>query len=278
MIDVSGEEHTPPMGSSRLQMLVNIHIHTYLLTSMVVDIAWLQPREERLGIHTGIIWAVDQGEQVGPQVYRSLRERIIRGELEPGELISESEIARAFSISRQPVREAFIKLAEEGLVEIRPQRGSMVRKINIASVMDARFVREAVEADIVKIVAERRDPRVVASLYKQIEAQREVARQKAGDFLQLDEAFHRTLAVAADKAHVWSIVNNVKAQMDRLRQLSFVLVSAAELAVDQHHAVVAAISEGDASGAEAAMRTHLRRILSNLPALAELRPNYFESF
>lgn len=278
MIEVSGEVRTPPMGSSRLQMLVNIFIHTCLLTSMVVDIAWFQPREERLGIHTGVSWAVDQGEQVGPQVYRSLRERIIRGELEPGALISEFEIARAFSISRQPVREAFIKLAEEGLVEIRPQRGTMVRKINIASVMDARFVREAVEADIVKIVAERRDPRVISSLYAQIEAQRNVAHQKAGDFLQLDEAFHRTLAVAADKAHVWSIVNNVKAQMDRLRQLSFVLVSAAELAVDQHHAVVAAISEGDASGAEAAMRTHLRRILSDLPAMAELRPNYFESF
>jgi DNA-binding GntR family transcriptional regulator len=230
-----------------------------------------------LGIHTRAIWAVDQGEQVGPQVYRSLRERIIRGELEPGELISEAEIARAFSISRQPVREAFIKLAEEGLVEIRPQRGTMVRKINIASVMDARFVREAVEADIVKIVAERCDPRVIASLHRQIETQRKVAHQKAGEFLQLDEAFHRMLAVAADKAHVWSIVNNVKAQMDRLRHMSFVMGSAAELAVDQHLAIVEAISKGDASGADEAMRVHLRQILCDLPAMAELRPNYFEN-
>jgi DNA-binding GntR family transcriptional regulator len=231
-----------------------------------------------LGVHAGITWAVEQGEQVGPQVYRSLRGRIIRGELEPGGLISEAEIARAFSISRQPVREAFIKLAEEGLVEIRPQRGTLVRRINIASVKDARFVREAVEADIVKIVAERRDPNVIASLYEQIAAQRRVAHQRAGEFLQLDEAFHLTLAVAADKAHVWRIVNNVKAQMDRLRQLSFVMGSAAEPAVDQHDAIVEAISKGDVSGAEAAMRTHLRRILSDLPAMAELRPNYFEGF
>ncbi len=232
-----------------------------------------------MGVHTGIIWAVDQGEQVGPQVYRSLRERIIRGELEPGGLISEAEIARAFSISRQPVREAFIKLAEEGLVEIRPQRGTLVRKINIASVMDARFVREAVEADIVKIVAERRDPRVIASLQRQIEAQRKVAHQKAGEFLQLDEAFHRTLAVAADKAHVWSIVNNVKAQMDRLRQLSFVMVSAAERSPSTSITPSSRRSpKATPRGAEAAMRTHLRQILSDLPAMAELRPNYFESF
>jgi GntR family transcriptional regulator, rspAB operon transcriptional repressor len=230
-----------------------------------------------LGVHSRIDWAVEQGAPVGPQVYRSLRERIISGDLEPGGLISEAEIARACATSRQPVREAFIKLAEEGLVEIRPQRGTLVRKINIASVMDARFVREAVEVDIVKIVAERRDPRVVASLHKQIEAQREVAYQKASDFMQLDEAFHRTLAVAADKAHVWNIVNTVKAQMDRLRQLSFIMSSAAERAVDQHHAIVEAIAIGDVQGADAAMRTHLRQILSDLPVMAELRPNYFES-
>ncbi|WP_368911208.1 GntR family transcriptional regulator [Taklimakanibacter deserti] len=230
-----------------------------------------------MGTHTTIDWGVEQGAPVGPQVYRSLRERIIRGELEPGGLISEAEIARAFAISRQPVREAFIKLAEEGLVEIRPQRGTLVRKINIASVMDARFVREAVEADIVKIVTEKRDPRVISNLRQQVRTQREVARQNAGSFMQLDEAFHRTLATAADKAHVWTIVNNVKAQMDRLRQLSFLNSSAAGRAVTQHHAIVEAIARGDAQGADTAMRTHLRQILLDLPVLAQLRPNYFES-
>ena len=230
-----------------------------------------------MGIHTGNNWAVEQSEPVGPQVYRALRERIIRGGLEPGGLISEAEIARSFSISRQPVREAFIKLAEEGLVEIRPQRGTLVRKINIASVMDARFVREAVEADIVKIVAERRDPRVVDRLYEQIEAQRKAAHQKAEGFLELDEAFHRTLAAAADKTHVWSIVNNVKAQMDRLRQLSFIIISAGERAVEQHHAIVEAIAKGDVPAADAAMRTHLRQIMTDLPIMAQLRPNHFDS-
>lgn len=230
-----------------------------------------------MGIHTGITWAVEQSEPVGPQVYRALRERIISGKLEPGGLISEAEIARAFSISRQPVREAFIKLAEEGLVEIRPQRGTLVRRINVTSVMNARFVREAVEADIVKLVAERRDPRVVASLHAQIEVQRKVAQQKAEGFLELDEAFHRTLADAADKAHVWSIVNNVKAQMDRLRQLSFIMSSAAERAVEQHHAIVEAVAKGDVPAADAAMRTHLRQIISDLPLMAELRPNHFDN-
>jgi GntR family transcriptional regulator, rspAB operon transcriptional repressor len=230
-----------------------------------------------LGVHSRIDWAVEHGAPVGPQVYRSLRQRIIRGDLEPGGLISEAEIARACAISRQPVREAFIKLAEEGLVEIRPQRGTLIRKINIASVMDARFVREAVEADIVRIVAEKREPRIVSYLRTQIEMQREVARRKADGFLQLDEDFHRTLAAAADKAHVWNIVNNVKAQMDRLRQLSFIMSAAAERAVEQHHAIVEAIALGDVQAADAAMRAHLRQILLDLPLMAQLRPNYFDN-
>ncbi|RVI35555.1 GntR family transcriptional regulator, partial [Sinorhizobium meliloti] len=92
-------------------------------------------------------------EAVGPQVYRILREQIIQAELAPGARISEAEIARSLSISRQPVREAFIKLAEEGLVQVLPQRGTYVTRISTASVMDVRFVREAIEADIVRQVA-----------------------------------------------------------------------------------------------------------------------------
>lgn len=233
-------------------------------------------REERLGVHSTSDWAVEQSAPVGPQVYRSLRGRIIRAELEPGALISEAEIARAFSISRQPVREAFIKLAEEDLVEIRPQRGTLVRKINVASVLDARFVREAVEADIAKIVAERRDPQVVFNLRRQVEAQSEVVRE-AGGFMQLDEAFHRTLAVAAEKAHVWTVVNNVKAQMDRLRHLTLMDSAVTERAVEQHQILVEAIAAGDAPAADKAMRRHLRQILIDLPVMAQLKPNYFEN-
>lgn len=77
--------------------------------------------------------------------HRHLRGAIIRGELHPGQALSESEIAGQYSTSRQPVREGgFIKLAEERLVTIQPQRGAFVVKISVADVLDARFVREAI--------------------------------------------------------------------------------------------------------------------------------------
>lgn len=221
-------------------------------------------------------WSIDQSAPVGPQVYRILRKRIIRAELTPGSLISESEIARAFSLSRQPVREAFIKLSEDGLVEVRPQRGTLVRKISMAAVKDARFVREAIEADVVKLVAERSDPLVVAELRAQIAFQRAVAPSDHMRFMKLDERFHRTLAEAAGKAYAWKIIEDVKAQMDRVRYLSLLQFPMNKL-IAQHEAVVDAIDKGDADQADKALREHLKEILTDLPEIAKAKPEFFEA-
>jgi DNA-binding GntR family transcriptional regulator len=229
-----------------------------------------------LGVHSKIEWALEQGAPVGPQVYRALRKRIIRAELEPGALVSETELARAFSLSRQPVREAFIKLADDGLVEVRPQRGTLVRKISIASVMDARFVREAVEADIVKLVAEKHDPVLVRELRRLVEAQKKTIGLHPDEFMKLDEQFHRALAIAAGKSQVFRVVDNVKAQMDRVRFLTLMNRSVIEISIDQHAQVVDAIERGAPAEADAAMRLHLRQILVDLPHVAALKPEFFD--
>lgn len=224
---------------------------------------------------TSIDRQLAQGVPVGPQVYRILRQRIIRGELEPGTLISESEIARSFALSRQPVREAFIKLAEEGLVEVRPQRGTLVRKISVASVMDARFVREAIEADVVKLMVERADTAVIRELRRQLAAQQEAAADKSDLFMRLDELFHRTLAESVGKSYAWKVVEDVKAQMDRVRYLSFQQFPVPNLIL-QHTEIVDAIEAGDESRADRAIRTHLREIIKDLPAVSTARPAFFE--
>lgn len=230
-----------------------------------------------MGVHSFTGWSVEHGAPVGPQVYQALRERIIRAELAPGALVSETEIAKAFSLSRQPVREAFIKLADDGLVEVRPQRGTLVRKINLASVMDARFVREAVEADIVKLVAEKADAAVVADLRGHIQRQRLAAAGLSADgFMVLDEQFHRALAVAAGKSQVFKMVTNVKAQMDRVRFLTLMNQSVINISIDQHEKVVDAIERNNVADADAAIRVHLRQILVDLPEAAKLKPEFFD--
>ena len=111
---------------------------------------------------------------MGAQLHRILRAAIIRGELSPGQAISEIEMSKRFSISRQPVREAFIKLGEERLIEVLPQRGTYVRKISVKEVLDARHLREIIEVSIAREVALTRDADLIARLRQNIAAQRAV--------------------------------------------------------------------------------------------------------
>jgi DNA-binding GntR family transcriptional regulator len=221
------------------------------------------------------VWDLDQEQPIGPQLHRILRERIVRNDLTSGSKISESEIAKTYSISRQPVREAFIKLSEEGLIAIRPQRSTIVRKIDSAAVLEARFVREAVEADVVKLLAKQSDPAVVAELRAQIAAQQRVAKDDPNRFIQLDERFHRTLAEAANKASAWKFLEGLKSQMDRVRFLSFSQYPMAKL-IKQHKAVVDGIAAGNIAQAEVSIRAHLKEILIDLPKIQTANPEFFD--
>ena len=219
-------------------------------------------------------WPLDLTSPVRPQIYAGLRQRIIRGEIPPGTALSEAEIARRFSISRQPVREAFIKLAEDGLLEIRPQRGTFVRKISKTAVMDARFVREAIEASIVREVAAKGDAGLVARLRKQLAAQQAVPAGELDDFMRLDEEFHWTLADAAGRLYGWKVIEDVKLQMDRVRYLSLRSFPQGKL-VRQHTAIVDAIEQASCDEAERKMREHLQLIMDELPSIETQHPGFF---
>lgn len=218
--------------------------------------------------------ALDATVAIAPQIYALLRERIVQGALKPGEPISETEIARTYSVSRQPVREAFIKLSEAGLVQIRPQRGTFISSISVASVMEARFVREAIEADVARTAAAGASPEAVATLRDQIARQKQVADSDVPAFMKLDELFHRTLAEVAAVPFAWRVVEDVKAQMDRIRYLSVEEVHVRNL-IAQHEAIVEAIAAADEDAADRAMRAHLREILRSLPIIAAAHPDLF---
>ena len=213
---------------------------------------------------------------LGTQLIADLRQRIITGVFPPGTRLSEQEIAATFGLSRQPVREAFIKLAAERLIEIRPQRGSYVRKIDLDDVAHAQFVREAVEADIVRIAAETADTASVEDLRAQIVEQKSRKASDPAAFFSLDEEFHRSLAAAAGRQGVWEHIQPIKMQMDRVRYLATTSHRIDHL-VEQHDAVVEAIASRDAEAAEAAIRTHLKVVLNDLRTIATELPDYFHN-
>ncbi|CAM3253061.1 GntR family transcriptional regulator [Paracoccus nototheniae] len=208
------------------------------------------------------------------QLVDHLRAAIMDNALPPDTRLSEVDTAQHYGVSRQPVREAFIALAAQGLLDVRAQRGTFVTRISLPAVMDARFVREAIEADIVKLLAADPDPALVADLQGQVIRQMDLPGGSARDFIEADETFHRTLAEGAGKASAWRVVVQMKAQMDRVRFLSSLHFPVARL-IGQHRALVAAIAAADVAGAEAAIRTHLQGILADLPVIRQERPDYF---
>lgn len=216
-------------------------------------------------------------EPIARQVARVLRRAIVTMQFRPGEMLSEQDIADRLGVSRSPVREAFIKLGEAGLVRILPQRGTQVVKISQRSVEDARFIREALECAVAREAARMRDRVSLAALADSLARQRRAARAKdVHGFFPFDEDFHRLLAEAAGRPAAWRAVEDVKPQMDRVRFLSMEDATPLDVLVRQHAAILDAVKAGNAQAAEAAMRTHLTEILRSLPELAARRPDLFD--
>ncbi len=212
---------------------------------------------------------------MGAQLHRILRTAIIEGDLVPGQAISEIEMSKRFSISRQPVREAFIKLGEERLIEVLPQRGTYVRKISVKGVLDARHLREIIEVSIVREVALKHDASLIKVLRHLIVKQQKTKPGDSRSFLALDEDLHRAIALHAGREYAWRVTEGIRAQMDRVRFLSFDFATPTSQLVCEHTALVDAIESGDADLAAQCMEQHLRGILSSLPLIAEHYPEHF---
>ena len=229
---------------------------------MTVDFAF-----NSLGDH-----AARQGTR-GNRVFDAIRQAIVQLQLRPGNLLSEAEVARQLGVSRQPVREAFIKLAEVGLVEVRPQRGTFVVLISKREVQNARFIREAVEVAVARKAAVEAGAVHIRKLRSIVEEQRRADDQV--EFLRLDEMFHETIAASADCDYAWRVIESLKAQMDRVRFLSIADATPIDTIVLQHTAIVDAIERRSPDAAEAAVRAHMAEILISLPRLAGAHPELF---
>ena len=209
------------------------------------------------------------------QVHDWLRAAILRCDLPPGARLSEIESANRIGVSRQPVREAFIRLAAEGLAEVRPQRGTYISRISMTAVLSARLIREAVESDLIRMVAHDADDALLRKLAADIDEQRvAIARDDVEAFITLDDRFHRRLAAAAGQEAVWDVLEGLKSQMNRLRYITARAFDIGKL-IDQHEAIVEGLRRHDQVQAERAMRSHLRQLLDDLPEIERSRPEIF---
>ncbi len=223
------------------------------------------------------VLATARGASAAHQIETELRRAIVAMELLPGARLSEQDIAVRYGVSRQPVREALIALAKTRLVEVIPQRGTMVAKISVSKMSDARFVREAIETAVVRRACEGFDPQIRLRADDLLDLQEKVARR--GDhaaFQRYDEQFHVALTEGAGCPLAWQALSDIKAHMDRVCALTLSEPSAMLPLVEQHRAIMAAIDARDGDAAAAAMRRHLSEILRALPRLEMEFADLFE--
>lgn len=223
-------------------------------------------------------WAadIDLRMPIAAQIHDRVKRAILKLELPPNARLSEKELSLRLGTSRTPVREALIKLSEEGLVDILPQRGTYVAPIRIEEVMEARFIREALEVAVVAKATEQCDAAFLAKLDTMLEQQH--AAVVVGDmdaFLILDDQFHHAFSLKVALPRGWKLIQSVKSQLDRVRYLS--LPDDAHLArlFEQHSSIVAAVRARDPELAADHMRTHLREVFSTVDRLAREQPHLF---
>jgi DNA-binding GntR family transcriptional regulator len=209
-------------------------------------------------------------------VYERLHEDIIALRIEPGASLSENDLAGKFGVSRTPVREALLRLADDGLVEIVPKSGTTVSRIPYAQLGEAIVIRKALEEVAVREASRRATKSQITGLWAIVERQREAA--SADDrrgFHAADEAFHAAIAEVAGYPGIWRLVNQVKVQVDRIRYLTLPENGRMLRATKEHTAVLTAMEKHDGDRAVAAMRSHLEGLNISLPDIRRRNPDYF---
>lgn len=210
-------------------------------------------------------------------VFDYLHAEILSLRLLPGARISELEVARRFNVSRQPVREAFIRLDNLNLLQIRPQRATRVRKFSSKTIMRARFVRLALECEIVREACCNRTKDDLSRLRANLVAQSAAVGDEDTDrFHTLDYEFHRLLCAAARLPHIAETIQQNKAQVDRLCLLSLSAPMAMHELLEDHAAITTALEARDEHEGLRAVRTHLSRLDETIAAISVTYKEYFE--
>jgi DNA-binding GntR family transcriptional regulator len=210
-------------------------------------------------------------------VYQLLKKNIINIQIKPGASISENEISEKFKLSRTPIREAFIRLAQEGLLEIYPQKYTVVSLIDMTLVEEAKFMREQVERAVLLLACESFPKDSLFELEKNLKLQELCTREK--DYNQLfefDEQFHRTIFEGCNKRRSWHNLQLMKSDLDRVRMLNLATYYNWTVVLEHHQEMVQAIKEHRSDVAEKVIRQHMGLVTFDSDDLINKYPAYFK--
>ncbi|WP_342556351.1 GntR family transcriptional regulator [Paenibacillus sp. FSL R7-0652] len=210
-------------------------------------------------------------------VYDTLKKQILSLDLPPGTAISEKEISLDFQVSRTPVRESFVRLAQEGLLEVYPQRGTYVSLIQVDLVEEARFMREHLERAVIRLACEHFPAEQMSALEQNLTLQQQCQNEPDDErMFQLDEEFHSTLFAGCNKSKTWTVIEQMSVHLNRSRMLRLSSDHHWDHLIEQHRSMVQAIKQQDAEQAERLAQEHLHLTVTDLAVLRDTYPSYFQ--
>lgn len=206
---------------------------------------------------------------------RMLKENIINLELAPGSAISENELASELGLSRTPVREALIELSKVKIVDVQPQKKSLVSFIDYDMVEESRFMRNHLECAVAELACGMASAEDLERLSENVKLQNFYLESGSSEqLMRLDNEFHQTLFEIAQKPQVFAMIQNFSIHFDRVRRMA--LDSVKDLKIVQDHAgITLAIRENRPEEARALMEKHLSRYKVDAAAVRSKYPQYF---
>ncbi len=209
--------------------------------------------------------------------YRVLKKNIMELFVIPGDSLIESDIANYLNLSRTPVREAFIKLSEEKLLDIYPQKGTYVSLIDTDLVDQALFIREIIEKKIIEIACDDFPLESLKEMKKLFSYQKSILdfSDDSLEFYKLDNNFHKTLFLGCKKEAVWESIETLSTHYNRLRALDALTKENLESILEQHRKIIEIIENKNSQDIGELIAKHLNN--HKYIALKEKYPKYFKS-
>lgn len=197
-------------------------------------------------------------ENLSDKAYRELKKRILENRLSVGHQYMEQEVAELLKMSRTPIREALIRLANEGLVEIRPRHGMRIKPVSLRDMREIYEILTSLESCAAELAARRglkeRELERLQTTVAEMEHALEI--DDLDGWVEADEKFHRLLVEFSDNERLISLVGTFRDQSHRVRMMTLRLRPKPTASNEDHRAVVEAIAEGSPDKARQIHRVH----------------------
>jgi len=204
-------------------------------------------------------------------VLEHLRSGIMQGRYAPGQRLIEADLTREIRVSRGPLREAFRRLSDEGLLEIVPHRGALVRRLTLREMKELFQIRVGLETLAAQLATEAiRDPQIRARFQREIEPiWNEIPRVAGPDYIDENHRFHDAITQASGNEQLLRLTRQLRLTVLMYQLMSTLKPENIAASVAEHRLIAQAILNGDADTAQQQVRSHLSRALG----VAEGMPN-----